>query len=48
MVLQEGVPYEDLNHTNKDEEMRNKSRMEELARSVAVDELSDEVFPLLP
>ncbi|CAG9531852.1 unnamed protein product [Cercopithifilaria johnstoni] len=43
LILQEGVPYEDLNHTNKDEEMRNKSRMEELARSVAVDELSDEM-----
>uniref|UniRef100_A0A0R3RVZ9 Protein kinase domain-containing protein n=1 Tax=Elaeophora elaphi TaxID=1147741 RepID=A0A0R3RVZ9_9BILA len=43
LVLQEGVPYEELNHTDKDEEMRNKSRMEELARSVAVDELSDEI-----
>ncbi|KAL3993556.1 Protein kinase domain family protein [Acanthocheilonema viteae] len=43
LVLHEGVSYEDLNHTNKDEEMRNKSRMEELARSVAVDEFSDEM-----
>ncbi|KAK6102758.1 Protein kinase domain family protein [Brugia pahangi] len=44
LVLQESMPCEDLNHTDKDEEMRNKSRMEELARSVAVDELSDEIF----
>lgn len=44
LVLQEGIPYKVLNHTNKDEEIRNKLRMEELARSVAVDELSDEVF----
>lgn len=44
LVLQEDVPYEDLNRTNMDEEMINKSRMVELARSVAVDELSDEVF----
>ncbi|KAM3719969.1 Dual specificity testis-specific protein kinase [Dirofilaria immitis] len=43
LIPQERVLYKDLNHTNKDEEMRNKSRMEELARSVAVDELSDEV-----
>lgn len=47
LVLHEGVPYEDLSHTNRDEEIRNKSRMEELARSVAVDELSDEVFLFL-
>uniref|UniRef100_A0A1I7W3F2 TKL/LISK/TESK protein kinase n=1 Tax=Loa loa TaxID=7209 RepID=A0A1I7W3F2_LOALO len=41
LELQEVVPYEDLNRTNK--EIRNKWRMEELARSVAVDELSDEI-----
>lgn len=44
LVLQEGMLHEDLNHTSKDEEMKNKSRMEELARSVAIDELSDEVL----
>ncbi|VDK69689.1 unnamed protein product [Litomosoides sigmodontis] len=43
LVLHEGVSYEDLSHTNRDDEIRNKSRMEELARSVAVDELTDEM-----
>lgn len=43
LILQEGVPYDDLGYTSRDEVQMKKSRMEELARSVAVDEPSDEV-----